>query len=255
MTTEPPPTPVAPAPETLPTASQQASATPPPLAWGVRAPVTQSQLEVAEHSNSRKLAIFALVLCLIPIPLTIIAGIVLAVVVLARGRRRAGSGFGLSIGALVAAALWILVAVSVAVWFGLGTFAPAERANGSTGQIVDSGAIDPRLLQVTDCLNVPAEGDVRSVKAIPCSEPHDGEVYSAPMLTPGAYPGEEAVAAEAEQVCVEEFAGYVGVAYDDSVLDMFYLYPYEADWGSTPSATCVVMSPDPLTGTMRLAKR
>lgn len=63
------------------------------------------------------------------------------------------------------------------------------------------------------------------------------------------------MAAEAEEACVEEFAGYVGLAYDDSTLDLFYLYPHEVDWDAAPFATCVVVSPEHLTGTMRLAKR
>lgn len=262
MTTEPqPPTPPAREPE--PTGPplvapgvpvpQAVHTTAPAIEWGSRQPMTKAEL--AEQQSSRTLALVALILCLIPIPLTVISGIVMAIVVLTRGRRRAGSGFRLAFGALVAATVWSVVGISLVVWLGLSA-APAERANGTTGELVDSGSMNPTLLLVTDCLDVPDEGNVAYVKAKPCSEKHDGEVYSSPHLTDGAYPGEGAVVAEAEKLCVEEFPGYVGVEFDDSSLGMFYIYPLDAaQWDIAPWATCIVQSPEPLTGTMRLAKR
>lgn len=266
MTTEPPtpapaPTPepqaIGPEPQFIasepPTMPSPQAAPAPAVEWGSLHPM--SQPELADQQSSRTLALVALILCLIPFPVTIIAGVVMAIVVLARGRRRAGRGFGMAFGALGAAAVWTVVGISLVVVLGMAN-APAERANGTTGELVDSGSMNPILLQVTDCLDVPEEGDVVSVKAKPCSEEHDGEVYSSPHLTDGAFPGEDAVLAEAEKLCVEEFPGYVGVDFEDSSLEMFYLYPLnEAQWDSAPWVTCVVQSPEPLTGTMRLAKR
>ena len=49
--------------------------------------------------------------------------------------------------------------------------------------------------------------------------PHDYEVYHAFELNLPTYPGEEQVAALAGGGCLDEFAGFVGVPYDRSVLE------------------------------------
>ena len=65
-----------------------------------------------------------------------------------------------------------------AIW---GFFTNADRSDG--GAIIEAGTLDADELQVGDCLDWPGSGgdDVEvfdSVRARPCTEPHDMEVYA-----------------------------------------------------------------------------
>jgi DNA-binding SARP family transcriptional activator len=65
---------------------------------------------------------------------------------------------------------------------------------------------------------------------VPCEEPHDQELYHLFELAIGPYPGDEQVQAQAIERCSTQFLNYVGVAPDESALDVFYVYPDSAVW-------------------------
>lgn len=87
-------------------------------------------------------------------------------------------------------------------------------------------------LAVGDCYNdASADGDeVGEVVVVDCSEPHDYEVYWSHALEDGGYPGLDAIQGEAEEVCRERFASFVGLPYGDSEIYLTYLYPTERTW-------------------------
>ncbi len=103
-----------------------------------------------------------------------------------------------------------------AIW---GFFTNADRDSG--GAIVDAGTLDADELQVGDCLDWPgSRGDsvelFDSVRARPCSEPHDMEVYAVleyPSVSGTAYPGDEILTNWGFDKCFGGFQQYIGASY------------------------------------------
>jgi Septum formation len=85
---------------------------------------------------------------------------------------------------------------------------------------------------------------------VDCATAHDSELYAVVELPDGPWPGQKALDAASEQPCVDHFAGYVGVAYDQSTLDSAPLPPDEESWGAGDRQVwCLVVDPaGPLTG-------
>ncbi|QFG25690.1 DUF4190 domain-containing protein [Actinomadura sp. WMMB 499] len=148
----PPPPPATPPPGSVPDASR------PP------AP--------AEPRQTNRLAIATLVTGLLGlIPLTIAIGIAALVVL----RRSAEKGRNLAIGGLVAALVWGVIAVASAT----GVFLPAFTVErDESGAITDGGTVHLASLRKGDCYTgfAPDAEDVMFVKAVPCTEPHRGEI-------------------------------------------------------------------------------
>lgn len=80
------------------------------------------------------------------------------------------------------------------------------------------------------------------VVGLPCSDPHQFEVYSTADLPSGDFPGDSAVAETAEERCVASFESFIGKTYDDSELDILYFTPTAQSWRSQDdrSITCAV---------------
>jgi hypothetical protein len=120
--------------------------------------------------------------------------------------------------------------------------------------------VDVYKLEVGDCLgDVPEEGEFSTVPTVPCSEPHSEEVYAALTLPDedGDFPGIETTEAQADELCFAEFADFVGISYEESVLDFTYFYPTEETWRDGDRlVTCTIYDPGKeVTGSLRGAKR
>ena len=142
----------------------------------------------------------------------------------------------------------LLAAVVVAVV----VFAPGIAAE--MGGLARPGAVLVQDLKVGDCYQgtVAEEGETIvaiSVQKLDCAAAHTAEVIAAFEFEGGlaeqaTYPGDEIVAAEAEQGCLERFAEYVGVPYEESELDLQYYYPLERNWRAGDRAvSCSVLDP------------
>lgn len=126
-----------------------------------------------------------------------------------------------------------------------------------TGELAESGDVDVFDLEVGDCLGEETgEGEIESLEAAPCSEPHSEEIFAALTVPDGDYPGQEALDAEAEG-CLEEFAEFVGMPYEESVLEINYMTPTEESWSmGDRELLCTVYDPDAdTTGTLQDANR
>ena len=102
-------------------------------------------------------------------------------------------------------------------------------------------------ISVGDCLDDAAAGSTAAPATIvPCTSPHDSEAYADITLTGDAYPGLDAVRARAQAGCQgEAFADFVGIASDDSTLQVSYYYPTEQTWaGGDRTVTCTVFAVD-----------
>lgn len=138
-----------------------------------------------------------------------------------------------------------VAAVGIATFAGVGAMGD-ETTRDESGAIVDGGGVGAFVLQEGDCFLEPDAGLVQSVEAVPCSEPHDAEVFSNIVLEGGAFPGDDALGETASDRCVADFDAYVGTPYMDSALDVSWLAPSEQSWTSIndTTITCLVVTMD-----------
>jgi Septum formation len=61
--------------------------------------------------------------------------------------------------------------------------------------------------------------------SVPCTTEHEYEVFYIGAMGDGSYPTDEAFETYMTQNCNPAFDAYIGKAYDDSGLDIFYLTP------------------------------
>jgi hypothetical protein len=109
-------------------------------------------------------------------------------------------------------------------------------------------------ISVGDCLDDAAAGSTTATATIvPCTDPHDSEAYADITLTGDAYPGLGAVQTRAQAGCRgEAFADFIGIASDDSTLQVSYYYPTEASWADGDrTVTCTVFAVDQSGGPAR----
>jgi hypothetical protein len=106
--------------------------------------------------------------------------------------------------------------------------------------VTDDDDTNVNELRVGDCLQMDELGDVvRDVPTVDCDVRHDGEVYAAGDLQGASYPGVTRVLDLVESACVDAFEPYVGATYEDSDLDIFYLYPLERTWRVDRGYLCI----------------
>ncbi len=135
------------------------------------------------------------------------------------------------------------------------TFGGDSTPRGDDGQVVEQNdSADVFSIRVGDCLNDASAGDeVTEVPLVPCSEPHDSEVYASIIMTGDAFPGNDAVIAEADDACFERFEEFVGIPYLDSIYDFSYYFPTEGSWANGDrEILCVIYDPagQKLTGSL-----
>jgi hypothetical protein len=143
------------------------------------------------------------------------------------------------------------------------TTAPAVETSAPTQAQETAPAVadlDVFDLEVGDCLtDYRATEGIVSVPTVPCSEPHSGEIYAVVPLPEGDgnYPGVEAISAQAEEKCIAEFEGFVGLSYEESVLEFSYLAPEETEWDAGDrDVLCTAHDPAGVTtGTLADANR
>ena len=88
------------------------------------------------------------------------------------------------------------------------------------------------VVKVGDCSNSNLSQTVDKLDLVPCDEPHSLEAYSIVTSTATTYPGADALKVFAEQSCIDEFFGYVGVELPQSILYYTYVYPSVTSWNS-----------------------
>lgn len=134
-----------------------------------------------------------------------------------------------------------------AIW---GFFTNADRDSG--GAIVDAGTLDADELQVGDCLDWPGSGSDEvevfdSVRARPCSEPHDMEVYAVleyPSVSGTSYPGDEILTDWGFDKCFGGFQQYIGASYQSVPdIDITIFWPSEEAWDQDDRTVHCLMIP------------
>ena len=105
-------------------------------------------------------------------------------------------------------------------------------------------------LRVGDCFNdsgldTPEVGEITRVD---CGSPHDAEVLGRPTLSgaPGApYPGDDEIDRASDEVCLREFATYVGIDFQESMWEFGSYLPTEETWSKYDDRLVVCYLNDP----------
>jgi predicted small secreted protein len=95
-----------------------------------------------------------------------------------------------------------------------------------------SGPVEGSLQGKGESYTLPAEGDCVSEDwtEIDCAEEHYAEIYLIAEIDGEEFPGDEQMDQQASDMCLAEFAGYVGAEYNDSELDYLYFSPDAKTW-------------------------
>jgi hypothetical protein len=176
-----------------------------------------------------KLAIAALVTGVLPlVPLAI--GLGIAGLVVTRGGRRRGRG--LAIGGLLAGIMWIAVGAA------LGTVATLTHGFHKPVKIEYNYSHAAVFgLRQGNCITMPNES---AVSVVPCTSPHDAEVFATFTLPAGPWPGSAAVQQEANDGCGARLDGYLNPQLAIS-LSQDYVYPGQVAWeAGTRTVVCEV---------------
>jgi hypothetical protein len=115
-------------------------------------------------------------------------------------------------------------------------------------------------LDVGTCVNdsdTPLSADLAEVPEVPCSEPHDSELYAIRTVDDGAYPGADVLIREGQSYCQDRFAGFVGIDFRSSLLDFYFYYPTPSSWAAGDRLIyCMVFDPGlKVIGTLEGANR
>ncbi|MEL6983317.1 MAG: septum formation family protein [Actinomycetota bacterium] len=135
-----------------------------------------------------------------------------------------------------------------------------DATRDDSGEVAENEDIGVFRLRQGDCLIMPSAGiageEVETLEAIPCSEPHDGEVLSIVTVAgddDAPFPGDALISAEAETGCLSDFQSITGVDFAlDTEWDMTFLSPTTDSWtlGNDREIVCIVL---PLDGQLTTA--
>jgi Septum formation len=104
------------------------------------------------------------------------------------------------------------------------------------------------------CFNSLPNG-IAGAHAVPCRQPHDGEIYGEFRVAGQSWPGAAALGEQARQGCQSRLGGYLNPQLDTSGMADSYAYPNEGAWqAGVRSVICEIRSTQgKLTGSVRAA--
>ena len=124
-----------------------------------------------------------------------------------------------------------------------------------TGAVIEEGEVGAFRVRLGDCLAEVAEGDIESVQAVPCAEPHAAEVFGAFNMDFGAdapFPGDTAIEEAYVEGCLVRFEPFVGRDFATSQYDVSAMTPTAGSWDEVDDreVLCLIVNVDgsPLVG-------
>jgi hypothetical protein len=155
--------------------------------------------------------------------------------------------------------LVVSVVFGLSAIIGIGTFAYnklTEADRDKDGHLTSQGKVNVTELKAGDCVVEDlSEGEFTRVKVAPCAKSHFFETYATFKLADGEFPGDEQVDQLSGQGCVDRFADFVGVSFDDSKLEMTYMTPLEETWDADRGVACLITEEAATKGSLKGAKR
>jgi hypothetical protein len=186
---------------------------------------------------TRTMSTWALVLAFLSfVPFAWLGSVGLAIAALVRSAQDRDFGRKRAIAALVVDALWVVGLVALVVLAVMGKLDVDDTKRDASGHVIESNAISALSVRVGDCFDQPAlpHGDettpLGKVTVKPCTEAHHFEAYSEFELESGDYPGQEAIAAEANDRCYAAIEGYAGHPRALRSVRVAFFFPLKGDW-------------------------
>jgi hypothetical protein len=115
-------------------------------------------------------------------------------------------------------------------------------------------------IEVGDCIGpfeAGDEGGIDEVDLYPCDVEHEQQVFLITQITDDELPDDEAVRDQVIDECLPVFEEFVGLEYEESVLDINYLSPSADTWEEDDrDIVCTIYDPGgPVTGSLEGAAR
>lgn len=133
--------------------------------------------------------------------------------------------------------------------------APAES-------LVETAEPQSSVLELTigDCVidgAAPLSADLAELPTVPCSEPHDSELYAIVSAEDGSYPGVDDLVTQGQAKCQALFDDFIGLDFRSSLLDFHFYYPTPSSWvQGDRSIFCMVADPSVMVvGSLQGSKR
>jgi hypothetical protein len=146
-------------------------------------------------------------------------------------------------------------------WFGIVILLIAVLAVGAAVYALMHHEVKPKIkltyqpaaifnLQAGQCFD---GQNTLGVTVVPCSSPHEAEVFATFPLPESTWPGEDAVKTAAQAGCQQRVSGYMNPQLAASALSQEYIYPNQKTWAAgVRTVVCDVRSEDGLiTGSVR----
>jgi hypothetical protein len=203
----------------------------PPGQWGQQPPLPP------QKQGTNGFAIASLVFGLLG---GILLSVIFGFVALSQIRKRGQGGRGLAIAGISLSGVWLVGIVAAVI---IGVVASGSSTNDPPA-LADGGDVNVQRLAPGQCLNGLKEGSaIRDLPAVPCTEPHEGEVFAVFDLKDGDFPGDAEVAKLAEDGCVDRLETAAPKAAEDPDLEIYFLHPTRSSWRlGDQGVACVAMS-------------
>lgn len=139
----------------------------------------------------------------------------------------------------------------------LGSASGDANRDEETGEVTEGSNIDIFNLKLGDCKMESPSGLIQDADVVPCSEPHDEEVYYEITMPDGEF--SEADVDAASQECIgDAYTSFVGISYDESSLEVYPITPTQDTWDQLDDRIVQCMIIDPAgqtTGSLKGAAR
>ncbi|SDT79004.1 DUF4190 domain-containing protein [Actinoplanes derwentensis] len=163
-----------------------------------------------------------------------VLGLAFGITALVQIKRRPQKGRGLAIAAVVISSLTMLLAI-VAV-----TSVLIDKAKDKAAGIED---VDTTALKQGDCIrSIKESAAVYDMPVMPCTQPHEAEVYHVFTFPAGPFPGRTTIETEGETRCNAAFEPFLTPQNEN--MDIYYLYPRNTlDWARDRTLICIAADP------------
>lgn len=194
---------------------------------------------------------------------TALLSVVFGIIALLRIRDAPQRGKGLAIAGLILSSLWIVLGILGIIGAAIG---PQPRVAGSASPVprptptnqsthsTQGRTEDVFLLRPGDCfLNPNTALGVDFVTVIPCTQPHDAQVFALFKATGTSYPGAPALKRQADPGCHARIAGNLDSSKLTDTMNLNFLFPQAQAWlDGHRLITCIIVdSTRDLTSSLR----
>ena len=156
----------------------------------------------------------------------VLLGFIFGFIALSQTKRTGQNGRGLALAGVILSSMWTIGIVLAII---LAVTTSATRDTG--GSVTEGGSISATALQVGDCVNgLRNSTNLSSLPGVPCTQPHEGEVFAVFDLPAGDYPGSAAVDDQVSRECNDRLTAYSPSAGSDPDVGLFSVYPLEQNW-------------------------